>query len=75
MAGKHVLGLHTKDERNTAYTLARHEYNKAVNDPGRIDYASGYIQAILDLLQQEAPNESELVGVLFEMEEDLARRM
>jgi len=57
MAVKHVLGLHTQEERKKAYAMARKIYQRALHG-GATDlaYATGYVEAILDLFREEAPD-------------------
>lgn len=77
MATKHVLGLHTKEERQHAYALAQRAYQKAMRamqkGPGvpEFNYALGYIEAIGDLLTAEHPEDTELLGLLGHMQHEL----
>lgn len=77
MASKHVLGLHTKEERQHAYTLARRAYQKAMRAMQRgsgvpeFNYAIGYIEAIGDLLAAEHPEDNELLGLIGDMQREL----
>lgn len=74
--GRHVLGLHTKDERQYAYKLAWRAYQKAlrVRSAPEYNYALGYIQAIGDLLVVEAPEDKELLGAIGDMQNDLLEK-
>lgn len=71
MAAKHGLGLHTQDERKKAYAMARKIYQHALRGSA-VDraYATGYVEAILDLFREEAPD-PEFVTILVQMRDDL----
>lgn len=73
---KHVLGLHTKEERRNAYTLAQRAYQKALRTDAlpEYNYALGYIEAIGDLLAAEAPDDKELLSLLGDMQGELLNR-
>jgi len=77
MAQKHALGLHTKEERQQAYTLARRAYQKALramqHGPAvpEFNYALGYIEAIGDLASTEAPEDKEFLGLIGDMQREL----
>ena len=72
----HVLGLHTEQERQHAYSLARRIYQRALKDlthgpvPRGADYAIGYIEAIADLIHAEA-EDPELLQQLVDMRDEL----
>jgi len=76
MAAKHVLGLHTQEERKKAYAMARKIYQHALlafERHGKTDdlaYATGYVEAILDLFREEAPD-PEFMTILVQMRDDL----
>lgn len=79
MAQKNALGLHTKEERQHAYTIAHRAYRKAMramqHGPGvpEFNYALGCIEAIGDLALVEAPDDKELLGLLGDMQSELYR--
>lgn len=76
MSGNHVLGLHTKEERRNAYTLAQRVYQKAlrVGFLPEYNYALGYIEAIGDLVAAEASEDKELLKLLGDMQTELLNR-
>jgi len=77
MSGKPFLGLHTKEERQHAYKLVYRVYQRALRaiqkGPSSADfnYALGYIEAIGDLVTAEAPDDTELLGLIGDMQRDL----
>jgi len=76
-ASKHVLGLHTKEERKHAYTLVSHIYQLAMlKEASRHDvyYALGYVDAVLDLMKAEASGDEELVDILVGMRDALLEK-
>jgi hypothetical protein len=75
MAKKHVLGLHTKEERQNAYRKVKAVYDEAVRSGGPLRYAYGigYIEAVLQLGKEEA-EDSEFMRVLGELLDDLDSR-
>lgn len=73
MAKKHVMGLHTKPERERAYELAKRAYDTSIKR-GMPLYGLGYLEAVLDLVKDEAPDDVELVGYLTQLWEDLSVR-
>ncbi len=70
------LGLDTKDERKKAYSLAYRVYQKAlrVRSLPEYNYALGYIECLGDLLVAEAPDDTELLGLLGDMQNDLLEK-
>jgi hypothetical protein len=72
-SNRHVMGLHTKSERERAYALAKRAYDTSVKR-GLLLYGLGYIEAIMDLVRDEAPDDQELLGYLGQMYEDLTIR-
>jgi hypothetical protein len=70
MAAKHVLGLHTKEERQKAYGMLQRVYQKALRTDSipEYNYALGYIEAIGDLVSAEAPDDKELLGLIGDMQ-------
>jgi hypothetical protein len=76
---KHVLGLHTEKERKHAYGLVNRIYRVAMlKETSRYDatYALGYVEAVIDLLNAEAPAEAneELGELLMKMRSDLLEK-
>ncbi len=71
---RHIMGLHTKSEREQAYGLAKRAYDTAIKR-GHLAYGLGYIEAISDLLRQEAPEDHELLNLLMDMYGDLSMRL
>lgn len=71
-----VMGLHTKEERQGAYTRAYDAYQKALRTRSvpEYNYALGYIEAIGDLLVAEAPDDKELLGLIGDMQSDLLEK-
>lgn len=76
-AKRHVMGLHTREERNKAYGMAKQEYELAIKGGGPLNrvYGLGYLQAILDLAEKEAPDERELYNLTFDLWDDLNSRI
>jgi len=72
-ASKHVLGLHTKEERKHAYTLVSHIYQFAMLRHD-VYYALGYVDAVLDLMKAEASGDEELVDILVGMRDALLEK-
>lgn len=74
---KHILGLHTKEERQHAYTLVNQVYQRALKDlaeaPHTPSYALGYVAAVADLLRAEGEDE-ELMNILDGMRDDLLEK-
>jgi hypothetical protein len=73
----HILGLHTKDERQHAYGLVSHMYRFAMLKEASahdVHYSLGYVEAVLDLLKKEAPDDEELVGRIVDMRDALLEK-
>jgi hypothetical protein len=63
---KNVLGMHTKAERAHAYKLVGNVYGHAMERGASqydVQYALGYIEAMIDLAQAEKFESEEAMGV------------
>jgi len=59
---KAYLGLHTHEERVSAFRRAQAWYNRAMEEKGpALQFAAGYINAILDLANEESPGDHEFI--------------
>lgn len=71
------LGLHTKPEREKAYTEAFARYQYAINhiadNPAYLHFAEGYIQAIRDMAKTES-SDRDFIDALEYLITDLQER-
>lgn len=70
---KHALGLHTTKERQDAVRRAHQAASFAVKED-RVDWGIGYVQAMIDLAELEAPDDTEFLHQLRALQSDLALR-
>lgn len=68
------MGLHTKEERKNAQGMARGIYRfgmiKEASDTD-VHYALGYVEAVVDLLNAEAPEDETTLMSILKMRDDL----
>jgi len=74
---RHVLGLHTKQERQKAYGMAKKRYEYAMKNKSEnnIAYALGYIDAIIELAKDEYPDDKDFITYLEELAMELGEHV